>query len=239
MSNGDRDVLRREDSAAFKVGVLPTEDCLPIVVAKELRLFDTLGVSVHLRHYNALSECRIALRDSLVQGAVIDTVLMAEMIDKGTPLYKGMRTEMQWKFLTAKKARITRLEQLADKTIAADSHGESHRLAEVAIDSLQKKGQLVFIVQVEDLNIRLKMLVNGNVDGALLPEPFATKALDQGANVIERVKSKPAGVLALRSDAMKPQSRKEQYKLFLKAVDIAKDSIQRYGKDKYMHLLIK
>lgn len=239
MSKTDREVLRREDSAAFKVGVLPTEDCLPIVVAKELHLFDTLGVSVHLRHYHALSECRIALRDSLVQGAVIDSVLMNEMIKKGTPLYKGITTGMQWKFLTARKARITRLEQLADKTIAADSHGESHRLAEMAIDSLQKKGQLVFIVQVEDLDVRLKMLGNGNVDAALLPEPYATKAQEQGANVIDRVKSKPAGVLALRSDAMKPQSRKDQYKVFLKAIDIAKDSIQRYGKEKYMHLLRK
>lgn len=234
VSKAERERWRREDSAAFKIGVLPTEDCLPIILAKELRLYDTLGVSVHLRHYNAMSECRIALSNSLVEGAVIDSTLLAQLNDGNEWLTAGMLTAMTWKFLTAKKARISRLEQLTDKIIAADSHGESHRLAEQAIDSLQKKGKLVFIVQVEDLNIRLKMLNTGAVDAALLPEPYATKARKQGANMIERVKSLPKGVLALRKEAMSDTARQEQYKLFLKAVAIANDSIKLYGKSQYM-----
>lgn len=237
LSQEEREALRKADSAALKIGVLPTEDCLPIVVAKELRLFDTLGVSVHLRHYGAMSECRIALRDSLVQGAVIDSLLMMQMQEIGTSLYKGMKTDMQWQFLTSKKARVNRMEQMADKNVAADSHGESHRLAEMAIDSLVRKGQLVFIIQVEDVRIRTKMLNAGNVDAALLPEPFATKARNHGANVIKSVKSSPVGVLAMRTESMKPKERKEQFKLFLKAVDIANDSIKRYGKAHYMKLL--
>ncbi len=237
LSKEEQEAQRREDSAALKIGVLPTEDCLPIVVAKELRLFDTLGVSVRLRHYRAMSECRIALRDSLVQGAVIDSVLMSQMQDRGTKLYKGMDTDMRWLFLTSKKARITRIAQLVDKNIAADSHGESHRLAEQAIDSLQKKGQLVFIIQVEDLKVRMNMLTTGNVDAALLPEPFATKARNQGATVIENVKSKPVGVLAMRSESMRPKARQQQFKLFKQAITIANDSIKRYGKKHYLKYL--
>ncbi len=234
VSKAERERWRREDSAAFKIGVLPTEDCLPIILAKELSLYDTLGVSVHLRHYNAMSECRIALSHSLVEGAVIDSTLLAQLNDGNEWLTAGMPTSMTWKFLTAKKARINRLEQLTDKIIAADSHGESHRLAEQAIDSLQKKGKLAFVVQVEDLNVRLKMLNNGTVDAALLPEPYATKAKKQGANVIDRVKSLPKGILALRKEAMSDTARQEQYRLFLKAVAIANDSIKLYGKSQYM-----
>lgn len=234
VSKAERERWRREDSAAFKIGVLPTEDCLPIILAKELRLYDTLGVSVHLRHYSAMSECRIALSNSLVEGAVIDSTLLAQLNDGNEWLTAGMPTAMTWKFLTAKKARISRLEQLTDKIIAADSHGESHRLAEQAIDSLLKKGKLAFVVQVEDLNVRLKMLNTGTVDAALLPEPYATKAKKQGANIIERVKSLPKGVLALRKEAMSDTARQEQYRLFLKAVAIANDSIKLYGKSQYM-----
>ena len=129
------------------------------------------------------------------------------------------------------------MEQLVDKIIAADSHGESHRLAELAIDSLLNKGQLVFIVQVEDLNIRLNMLNSGNVDAALLPEPYATRARKQGAKVIGRVRSKPAGVLAMRTGAMQHEARKQQYELFLRAVAIAKDSIRQYGATHYIKYL--
>ena len=237
LSKAERERLFREDSAALKIGVLPTEDCLPIILAKELGVYDTRGVSVHLRRYNAMSECRIALQDSLVEGAVIDSTLMSLLNKDGEWLHSGLSTDMTWQFLTAKKARISRLEQLTDKIIAADSHGESHRLAEQAIDSLLKKGQLVFVVQVEDLNIRLNMLNSGNVDAALLPEPFATKARRQGAKVIDRVRSKPAGVLAMRTAAMRRETRKQQYGLFLKAVAIARDSIRQYGATHYIKYL--
>lgn len=237
LSRAERERLRQEDSAALKIGVLPTEDCLPIILAKELRLYDSLGVSVHLRRYRAMSECRLALSDSLVEGAVIDSTLMAQLNDGREWLYGGLPTAMTWQFLTAKKARISRLEQLGDKLIAADSHGESHRLAEQAIDSLVKKGQLVFIVQVEDLGVRLKMLSTGNVDAALLPEPYATKARKQGAKVIERVKSKPRGVLAMRKSAMADTTRQQQYSRFLAAVAIAEDSIRQYGKTQYLRYL--
>lgn len=237
LSRAERDRLRREDSAALKVGVLPTVDCLPIVVAKNLRLYDTLGVDVRLRKYGALSECRKALEDSLVEGAVIDTVLMKVIQDKGTALYSAMKTPMQWQFLTSKKARISRIAQMTDKIIGADLHGATHVMAENAIDSMLKKNQHVFIIQVEDVQIRQKMLASGNIDAAFLPEPFATKAKKSGAKQITSIQSKPCGVVAFRTKGMADKTRKQQQELFLKAVSIAKDSIAKYGEKRYLHFL--
>lgn len=237
LSMAERERLRKEDSAALKVGVIPTSDCLPILVAKELRLFDTLDVDVHLRRYHAISECRYALVNKLVEGAVIDSTLLNELNGKEPWLYAPMKTALSWKFLTAKKARISRLDQMNDKMIAADGHGESRRLAEKAIDSLLRKKMLVFVVQVEDPAVRLDMLNNGNVDAALLPEPFATKAIKEGARHISSVKSSPAGVVAFRKEVMSHKTRKQQYESFEKAVTIARDSIKKYGEDNYSKLL--
>lgn len=237
LSKAEKERLRKEDSAALKIGVLPTEDCLPVVVAKELRLFDTLGIDVHLRKYRALSECRHALTKGIVEGAALDSVLLTLINENGTELYNGLSTDLTWQFLTAKKSRISRLDQLTDKMIAADSHGESYRLAESALDSLLKKKMPVFIVQCEDVKVRYGMLIAGNVDAALLPEPFATKARKQGARLIDKVVSKPKGMIAFRKDAMADKTRKAQYDGFIKAVNIAKDSIKTYGKEKYTRLL--
>ena len=54
--------VRRIDSLAFKMAVTPTLDCLPVFVAKEYRLFDTLGVEVHLKQMNAQMDADEALR---------------------------------------------------------------------------------------------------------------------------------------------------------------------------------
>ena len=238
LSRAEKDSLRRIDSASLKIGVLPTEDCLPIIVAEQLRLFDTLGVSVHLKRYHAISECRIALTNKLVEGAVIDTLLM-NILNKERPwLYAAMRTPMRWQFLTAKKARIARWNQMGDKMIAADSHGLSHALAEQVNDTLRKQKKQAFIIQVEDLKVRTEMLITGNVDAALLPEPFATQARKEGANVIDiKTRNSEAGVVAMRTGGMNNAERQKQQRLFLKATAIANDSIKRYGKTNYLKML--
>lgn len=237
LTRAEREAMRKADSAALKIGVMPTADCLPIIVAKQLRLFDTLGVDVRLRRYHALSECRKALEDGLVEGAAIDSTLMKVLQDKGLKIDGVMATNLTWKFLTAKKARITRLGQLRDKFVAADSHGESLVLAQNATDSLNRKKPSTFIVQVEDPAVRLNMLTTGNVDAALMPEPYATIAMKRGAHWIKEVKSPSRGVLVVRNAPMKDKTRKEQLKLFKKAVTVAKDSINKYGQERYANLL--
>jgi NitT/TauT family transport system substrate-binding protein len=215
----NKEAERKADSAAMKIAVLPTMECLPIVVAKELRLFDTLNVDVRLKKYTSLPECRKALRNKTVEGA---------------------DTFMTFTLLTAKKARLSRISQLPDKIIAADRFGLSKDIAAAVIDSLLKHKEHVFIVQVEDLNVRFDMLRNGNVDAALLPEPYATKARQLGAKELsitkyykDTTKVTDRGAV-FRKDVMKHPDRQKQKKLFNQAVKAANDSIKQYGADTYI-----
>lgn len=52
----------------------------------------------------------------------------------------------------------------------------THLLAELCIDSARLKRDDVFLVQINDPNICLKMLQNNELDAMLLPEPQATSA---------------------------------------------------------------
>lgn len=228
LSKAEKERLRIEDSLALKVAILPTSDCDAIRLADSLHIFDTLGVDVNLRHYNALSECRIALMKNMVEGAVVDSVLADVLKDKDSvSLTLGPATSLSWKIITSKKSRIVRTEQLVDKIIAADSHGYSHKFAEQLIDSLVKKQKNVYIIQCEDLNVRTKMLSTGNVDAAFLPEPFASAAIKSGGKVLMDYTSKPKGVIAFRKKALADKRINQQYDLFLKGLAIAKDSLAR------------
>ena len=123
--------------------------------------------------------------------------------------------------------RFDNYEKAIDKIVAADSHGYSRKYAEIIADSLQKKQKTVYILQCEDLNVRTKMLSMGNVDAALLPEPFATSAIKAGGKVLRDYSSQPKGVYAFRNKALSDKRIKKQYELFLKGLAIAKDSLER------------
>lgn len=223
-----------EDSLALKIAVLPTEDCYPVIVAKETGIFDSLGVDVRLKKYKALSECRRALVREKVEGAMIDSIL-AQTIQSvdGMPLEFSTPTTLTWQLISSRKARVKRVSQLTDKIIAADSHGASHTIAEGLIDSLLRKQQLVFILQVEDVKVRYEMLCMGNTDAAMLPEPFASKAISLGHKKLDIGEVKRHGVIAFRQAALKDERISKQKKLFLKGLKIASDSISKNGIKKY------
>lgn len=219
-----------EDSLSFKVGILPTADCDFIRMAGEKtadetakNMFDSLGVTVHLKHYKALSECRYALNHGMVEAAVVDSVLAKEIMEKdSTGLLLSVPTNLSWKLISAKKARVLRTSQLVDKIIAVDSHGMSHQLAEQAVDSLIRKQQQVFFVQVEDPKVRYDMLRVGNVDAAMLPEPFASKALSEGHKLLKDYTQKSYGVIVFRKKVLEDKRIAAQKDLFLKALEMAK-----------------
>lgn len=228
LSRAEKEQLRKEDSLALKIGILPTADCDFLRLADSLHIFDSLGVDVHFKHYRSLSESRYALNHCMVEGAVVDSILAKEIgnTDK-VELTLGPSTTLKWKFLTAKKSRISRHDQLVDKVVATDSHGASRMLSKNAVDSILKKKKPIYFVQCEDVIIRCNMLTTGNVDAAMLPEPYATQALKAGSKELALGNDKEYGVIAFRTKALKDKRIKAQYDLFVKGCKMAQDSLQR------------
>lgn len=175
-SRAERIRLAKEDSAALKIGVLPTMDCLPLYVAKERRLFDTLGVDIRLKPYSSQIDCDAALLKGRLEGSVTDLVKGEGMKQKGTALRYATATSARWQFVANRLSRINELKQLTDKLVAMARFSATHLLAELCIDSARLKRDDVFLVQINDPNICLKMLQNNELDAMLLPEPQATSA---------------------------------------------------------------
>ena len=118
LSKAEKARLDSIDRASFKVGGMPTLDCLPVLVAKDFHLFDTLGVDVHLRHFNAQMDCDTALERGRVEGAISDLIRAQHIVKRGTPLEFPISTNTYWQLITNRRARISELKQLSDKMIA-------------------------------------------------------------------------------------------------------------------------
>ena len=212
----------RKDSAALKVAVMPTMDCLPLFVAQHYHLYDTLRGGVRLKYYKAQMDCDTALMRGRVEGSVTDLVRAARMAKQGTKLRYVATTNAYWQLISNRNSRVKQVKQLDDKMIAMTRYSVTDMLADAAIDSAKLDKDRVFIMDV-----------------LCLTEPQATwaRAMKNPVVMDTRDMGWQMGVIAFREKEMQRQARGKQLELFVKAYNQACDSINKRGVAYYRNLI--
>ena len=242
MSQAEQAKLRHEDSLALKIGVLPTLDCLPIYVAKDCGLFDSTKADIRLKLFNSQIDGDQALVDGRLEGCVTDIVRGQRMKAKrGVSLDYVAATNAGWQLISNRLARIKRINQLDDKMIAITRFSATALLADLATDSAKLKDETVFKIQINDINLRLQMLLANEMDAMFLPEPQATTARLYKNPVLmdSRDKDLRLGVIAFNKKAMNDERRRRQLAVFISGYNAACDSINKNGIRKYTSTLKK
>lgn len=242
MSQAEQAKLRHEDSLALKIGVLPTLDCLPIYVAKDCGLFDSTKADIRLKPFNSQIDGDQALVDGRLEGCVTDIVRGQRMKAKrGVSLDYVAATNAGWQLISNRLARIKRINQLDDKMIAITRFSATALLADLATDSAKLKDETVFKIQINDINLRLQMLLANEMDAMFLPEPQATTARLYKNPVLmdSRDKDLRLGVIAFNKNAMNDELRRRQLAVFISGYNAACDSINKNGIRKYTSTLKK
>jgi NitT/TauT family transport system substrate-binding protein len=229
------------DSAALKVAVLPTLDCLPLYVAEERAMFDT-AVDIRLKRFTAQMDCDTALLRGRVEMAVSDLVRIEKAKGrKKVGLAYLTATNAYWLLIGNRNQRITSLAHLDDRMLAMTRYSVTDLLGDLAVDSAKLKPERVFRIQVNDVNVRLDMLQNNEMDALLMTEPQATQALTGKHHVIldTRKLDMRMGVIAEDSVAMSHPSRQRQRDVLVKGYNMACDSLNRYGVKHYTDVIRK
>ena len=240
LTRAQRLKLAREDSAALKIAVMPTLDCLPLYIAKDHQLFDTV-VDIRLKRFTAQMDCDTAMLRGRVEGMVTDLVRAERITQLGTPLRYLASTNAYWLLISNRNQRITQLKHLDDRMLAMTRYSVTDLLGDLAVDSAKLKTERVFRIQINDVNVRLKMLENNEMDALLLTEPQATQALLAKHKVLldTRREDIQMGVIAFRTKGMDDKNRKKQIEVFLKGYNDACDSINKFGVRRYKNVIRK
>jgi len=230
----------REDSAALKVAVLPTLDCLPIYLAKEHQMFDT-AVDIRLKQFTAQMDIDTALVNNRVEVGVSDLVRIERLKKQGDSLRYLTSTNAYWQLVTNRGARILDLKHLDDKMLAMTRYSVTDLLGDLAVDSAKLKTERVFRIQINDVNVRLKMLENNEMDALILTEPQAAQArlLKHKVLMDTRKLDMKMGVIVSQWEGMNEETRAKQLRAFTRGYNKACDSINQYGIERYASLITK
>jgi NitT/TauT family transport system substrate-binding protein len=233
----------REDSAALKVAVMPTLDCLPLYVAEEREMFDTV-VDIRLKCYTAQMDCDTALLRGRVEMAVSDLVRAERMKGlKGEKVKLSYLTSTNayWLLIGNRNQRITNLSHLDDRMLAMTRYSVTDLLGDLAVDSAKLKTERVFRIQVNDVNVRLDMLQNNEMDALLMTQPQVTQALLLKHHVLldTRQLDMQMGVIVEDSVVMSHPNRQHQREVLVKGYNMACDSLNHYGVKHYSDIIRK
>lgn len=228
----------REDSAALKVAVMPTLDCLPLFVAKDRAMFDT-AVDIRLKFFTAQMDCDTALQRGRVEMAITDLVRAERMRRQGDSIAYLTATNAYWLLIGNRNQRITQLKHLDDRMVAMTRYSVTDMLTQMAVDSAKLKTERVFRIQVNDVNVRLDMLENNEMDALLLTEPQATQALLLKHHVLldTRKLDMQMGAIAMNKLTMSHANRQKQQEALVKGYNRACDSLNHYGLKPYYDVI--
>ena len=230
----------KEDSAALKVAVMPTLDCLPIFLAEDHGLFDT-AVDIRLKQFNAQMDIDTALMNHRVEVAVSDLVRVERLKKQGDSLRYLTSTNAYWQLVTNRVGRILELKNLDDKMLAMTRYSVTDLLGDLAVDSGKLKSERVFRIQINDVNVRLKMLENNEMDALFLTEPQAAVArmLKHKVLMDTRKLNMEMGAIVVQRKGMDGETRAKQLRAFTRGYNRACDSINHYGIANYVPLIAK
>ena len=226
------------NDSTLRIAVMPTLDCLPLYVADATGMFGEEHINVRLMKYTAQMDCDTAILRGRVQGVFTDLVRAQRLRQKGVNLHEVGATNLHWQLISNRNARLKDVRQLGDKMVGMTRFSATDFLTADLIDRSKPKNE-VFRIQVNNVFIRLKMLVGYEIDAAFMPEPQATVARMGKNNVLADTKAKDIRLgVAVFSMAGKDQKKVCQaLPAFVKAYDRACDSLNIRGIQHYADLL--
>ena len=241
LSRAEKARLAKEDSLALKVGTLPTLDCLPLFVAYDRHFFEKYGEDVRIKPYQSQIDCDDAMLKGKIEGNVTDVVRAQRMRHRGTALRYVAATNAYWQLFGNRLSRIHEVKQLQDKMVGMARYSVTDMLTSMAVDSAKLKSEYVFRIQINDPVIRLRMLVNNELDAMFFTEPQATAARIQKHPVLmdSRKKDLWMGAIVFKEKAIADKRRQKQLTAFIKAYNEACDSINQRGMTFYGDIIKK
>ena len=191
-------------SALLKLGVLPAADTIVLHVAADEGLFAKQGLEVELVPFQSALELGAAMRAGALSGHFGDIINVLMQNESGSPQAIVATTSHSspdnrcFGLVVSPKSKAQTLADLKGKDIAVSS---ATIIDFLLAQLLQQEGAAPYFLNRQDI---LQMLLSGQIESALLPEPLVSLVEAKGARTIlnDCKLNTPLAVIALKRDVL-------------------------------------
>lgn len=236
--------LEKEAAGKFKIGVLPIEDTMPLLVAEKNGYFKEENLQVELLNFQSPVEHSNAMQSGEMNGMVTDMIVAAMLKDSGldlriTSITLGVTPrEGRFAIIASSESEVKTPEDLKGKSI-----GISHNsIIEYVTDGLLKAAGIdpseVKKISVPKIPVRMEMLFSNKIDAIVVPDPLVTFAEFQGARIVAQDTEKNLSQAVMLFDQKTLTQNKAGVQAFYRAYTRAVEDLNNHPED-YKDLLIE
>ena len=180
-SKKGENITVEKEIPTIHLGMMSSTDVIPFVLINENKLADQYHFKLDLQTFTSAKDRDAAFQTGELDGVITDYICICLYQNAGFDVKITGITDGDYILLAGKNSGITDISQLKGKSIAISEN----TLIDYTLDNiLEKCGYESNDVQKEivpRIPDRLELLRNDKIDLGLIPEPFATLALKDGA----------------------------------------------------------
>lgn len=240
-------VNEKNEKEPIRVGLLSIDDVLPLVVAKNEKLFEKEGLDVEVFPFKSsidqskameAGQLDIVMNDMIVQSLMkkggLDTKILSFAF--GANVKEG-----RFVVVSSPNSNIEKPEDLYGKKVAISENTMMDYLMNQYEKNLKLDSQKINKTNIPDLLLRMEMVLEGKeIDAAILPDPLASFAIKKGCHpVIDDTKlSENYSQSVIIAKDLYIENNKEDLKKFMKVYFDAMEKINNNPED-YKEIAIK
>lgn len=207
-----------EDSTHLSIGVMPSIDYLPIAVAEQQGFFSR---PIDIVRFASPMERDAALQTGSVDASVTDYMGAMLLHSKGLKVSLPIACQGGFRMVFGQGKELSSIADLRNKHIGLSSNTLIDYATERALVDASGKPFPYTRVEVQKIPIRLEMLSSGELDAAILPEPFATIGASKGLKTIEVPNQLTVGITGLLFQDAALANKAEAVKSFVEGYNKA------------------
>jgi len=210
-STGDTQVNER-----LVIATMPSVDKVPMLVAQEKGFFAQHGLDVEIQNFQSPVDRDAALQAGQVDGIMSDMVAAALYWEAGAQLTMTSQVQTVFGILASPASGLKSLKDVAPENIWGLS---LNGLIEYVADKAGAQNKVL----LPDVSARVEQLLAGEIALTVIPEPYATLAVQRGAVLLATSEDLGinAAVMLFNNDLLKekPEAVQAFYDGYAEAVD--------------------
>lgn len=233
---GGKKTQGNKEALSLRLGAMSSVEYVPFAIAEHMGINDSLGLEVELVKFFSANDRDAAFRTGGIDGTVIDLTGAALQHAGGVPLALVMKHDGVFELIAK---GFDTLEGLKGKRIAVSRN----TVIEYATDRILAEAGLsdsdVTKIEINKIPLRMEMLLAGEIDASVFPDPFALISKSKGATALISTKSMDFSVTGTMFTAEAIQTKAEAIRTLLRGYNLAVDYMRTHPRSAWMHVLVE